>query len=69
MAKFCRGEERGSTAALGRQVCEELGGLESVAEVIGLATGARMPADDQAEQAELLRLAHRYRAAVLGGAA
>jgi hypothetical protein len=69
MAKFCRHEERGSTAALGRQVREELGGLESVAEVIGLATGTRIPAEDQQEQAELLRLANRYRVAVLGGAA
>ncbi|GIJ64654.1 hypothetical protein [Virgisporangium aurantiacum] len=69
MAKFCRREERGSTAALGRQVREDLGGLELVSEVIGLATGARMHADDQAEQARLLRLAHSYRAAFLGGAA
>ncbi|MFI7306993.1 hypothetical protein ACIBM8_27625 [Micromonospora aurantiaca] len=69
MAKFCRSEERGSTAALGRQVREELGGLESVSEVVGLATGARVPADDQAEQARLLRLAHSYRIAFLGGAA
>lgn len=69
MAKFCRHEERGSTAALGRQVREELGGLESVTEVIGLATGVRVPAEDQQEQAELLQLANRYRMAALGGAA
>ncbi|GAA2391982.1 hypothetical protein [Dactylosporangium salmoneum] len=69
MAKFCRSEERGSTAALGRQVREELCGLESVAEVVGLATGTRIPAEDQAEHARLLQLAYSYRTAFLGGAA
>ncbi|MFD1364414.1 hypothetical protein [Actinoplanes sichuanensis] len=69
MAKFCRNEERGSTAAMGRQVREELGGLDTISEVVGLATGTRQPAPDQVEQARLLQLAYRYRTELLGGAA
>lgn len=69
MAKFCRSDSRGSTVALGRQVREELGGLQSVNEVIGLATGRWLPTDDQAEQARLLQLALSYRNAFLGGVA
>ncbi|MDG4760319.1 hypothetical protein [Micromonospora sp. WMMD710] len=69
LAKFCRNDERGSTAALGRQVRGELGGLESVAEAVGLAMGVRRPAADQVEQAQMLQLANSYRAAALGGAA
>ncbi|MEV4813313.1 hypothetical protein [Micromonospora avicenniae] len=69
LAKFCRNDERGSTAALGRQVREELGGLESVTEVVGLAMGTRHPAEDQVEQAQMLQLANSYRVSALGNAA
>jgi hypothetical protein len=68
LAKFCRREEHGKTAVLGRQTQEELGGLESLAEVIGLATGTA-PVGDQAEQARLLEQAYRYRSRWLDGAA
>ena len=54
---FCRDEASGSTAALGASVREALGGLDSVAEVLGLAEGSWQPGSDQEEIAELLRTA------------
>ncbi len=69
MAYFCREEARGCTAALGRAVREELGGVETVATALGLAAGTVAPAEDQAEAAELLRLAARLRQESLAGAA
>lgn len=66
LAFFCRHESRGSTATLGRAVREELGGVETVEEAIGLATGAIEPTDDQAEAAGMLRLAERLRRECLG---
>jgi hypothetical protein len=69
MAFFCRDEAGGSTASLGRSVQEDLGGVDSVAAAIGLATGARQPAEDQAEAAQTLQLAERLRRECLGGAA
>ncbi|HEX5541330.1 MAG TPA: hypothetical protein VFX60_07165 [Micromonospora sp.] len=65
LAYFCRNEARGATAALGRTVREELGGVETVAEVLGLAAGTLTPADDRVEAAALLRAAARLRAEVL----
>jgi hypothetical protein len=65
MAYFCRDEARGDTAALGRAVRDELGGIDSVRAVLGLAEGSLTPAQDQAEAAELLRLAARLRAECL----
>lgn len=62
MAYFCRDEARGDTAALGRAVRDELGGIESVDAVLGLAEGSLTPAPEQAEAAEMLRLAARLRA-------
>jgi hypothetical protein len=61
MAYFCRDEARGDTAALGRAVRDELGGVDSVTAALGLAEGSLTPAPDQAEAAELLRLAARLR--------
>jgi hypothetical protein len=61
MAYFCRAEAResGSTDVLGRGARDELGGVESISTVLGLADGTRLPSDDQAEIAAQLRLAHR----------
>jgi hypothetical protein len=64
MCFFCRDEARGGTAALGRDVREELGGVEHVATALRLARGADAPAD-LAEAAGLLRTAARLRADVL----
>ncbi|HET6530201.1 MAG TPA: hypothetical protein VFH03_06235 [Actinoplanes sp.] len=62
LAAYCRHEATGTTAALGRPVRDALGGIESVAEVLGLATGRGTPAEVQAEAAMLLRTAARLRA-------
>ncbi len=64
MCFFCRDEARGCTAALGRDVREELGGIEHVETVLRLARGARA-GNDLAEAAELLRTAARLRTDVL----
>jgi hypothetical protein len=61
IARFCRHEADDDTAALGRSVRDELGGIESVAAALELAEGSRTPAPDQMEAAELLRLAARLR--------
>jgi hypothetical protein len=68
MCYFCRDEASGCTAALGRDVREELGGVEHVATVLRLAAtdGMAPPASDLAEAAELLRRAARLRAGILG---
>lgn len=55
MAFFCRHEAAGCTAALGLVVREELGGVETVAEALGLAEGTLAAGDDRAEVAALLR--------------
>ncbi len=55
MAFFCRQEAAGCTAALGISVREELGGVETVAEALGLADGTRVPSPDQAEAAAMLQ--------------
>jgi hypothetical protein len=70
MCLFCRAEARGGTAALGRDVRDDLGGVEHVTTVLGLARGASVPARDSelAEAADLLRAAARLRAEVLGEA-
>jgi hypothetical protein len=64
MCFVCRDEARGGTAALGRDIREELGGVEHVATALRLARGADAPAD-LAEAAGLLRTAARLRADVL----
>ncbi|WP_433079162.1 hypothetical protein ACQP1P_39400 [Dactylosporangium sp. CA-052675] len=61
MAFFCRDEAAGSTTALGRSVRDDLGGVESVSTVLGLARGTLMPGAGQEEIAGLLRMAHRLR--------
>jgi hypothetical protein len=66
LAVYCRHEAAGSTAALGRPVREALGGIDTVEEVLALASGAATPAPDQAEAAALIRAAARLRAEALG---
>ncbi|GGK34439.1 hypothetical protein [Nocardia camponoti] len=60
----CRAEARacGSVDALGRGVCDELGGLTDMATVEALARGTQQPTEDQADIAEILRTAQRLRA-------
>jgi hypothetical protein len=65
MAFFCRDEAAGCTAALGVEVRERLGGVETVTEALGLAEGTVAPADDQAEAAAMLRTIARVYASAL----
>jgi len=69
MAYFCRHEAAGSTGALGRSVRDDLGGVDSVGTVLGLARGTLEPGTGQEEIAGLLRLAYRLRTECLGGVA
>jgi hypothetical protein len=65
LAFFCREEATHLTVALGTSVREELGGVRTVAEALGLADGTRLPADDQADVAAMLRTVARvYREAL-----
>jgi hypothetical protein len=65
LAFYCRHEAAGTTAALGRPVREDLGGISSVESVLALAAGSREPAEDQADAAALLQAAARLRAEAL----
>lgn len=69
LAFFCRHEATGCTAALGTSVREELGGVETVAEALGLADGTLVPGEDRAEAAQLLRAAARLYDDVMSRAA
>ncbi|MGH3301102.1 MAG: hypothetical protein ACRDOK_05315 [Streptosporangiaceae bacterium] len=62
MCRFCRHEARATTAALGRAVREELGGLEYIDAAVRLAAGELEPSDGQQDAAALLRAAARLRA-------
>jgi hypothetical protein len=55
MAFFCREEASDCTARLGINVREELGGVETIVEALGLADGSLIAADSQAEAAAMLR--------------
>lgn len=59
LSYLCRAEATGSTAALGVSVREELGGVDTVAEVLGLAEGTLQPDEDRSDAAVLLRTAAR----------
>ncbi|EFC81378.1 hypothetical protein [Parafrankia sp. EUN1f] len=59
LAFRCRQEAAGRTAALGASVREELGGIDTVAEVLDLAGGARTPTESQAEAAAHLMITAR----------
>ncbi|MET7422838.1 hypothetical protein [Dactylosporangium sp. NPDC005555] len=67
MAFFCRDESAGSTSALGRSVRDDLGGVESIGTVLGLARGTLTPGAGQEEIAGLLRFAHKLRTECLDG--
>ncbi|MRH93529.1 hypothetical protein GFY24_40090 [Nocardia sp. SYP-A9097] len=69
MSFLCRAQARGSTAALGRSVREDLGGIETVSAALSLACGDRDPDEHEYEVAEMLRLAHTLREQCLGGVA
>ncbi|AEV82037.1 hypothetical protein ACWT_1021 [Actinoplanes sp. SE50] len=61
LSVYCRHEANGTTAALGRPVREALGGVETIGEVLALASGAQAPTAEQEEAAALLRAALRLR--------
>jgi hypothetical protein len=68
MCFFCRDEAHDQTAALGKAVREDLGGIEQVATVLRLARGDDTPDGGLAEAAAVLRSAARLRAEALGEA-
>ncbi|WP_307874405.1 hypothetical protein [Frankia nepalensis] len=59
LAFFCRREAAGRTATLGAGVREELGGVETIDEALGLAHGTLAPDEERAEAAAMLRTAAR----------
>lgn len=69
MCFFCRAEARGRTTSLGRDVHDELGAVDEVATVLGLADGTLEPSVEQVEAAEMLRTAARLRRECIGDAA
>lgn len=69
MCFFCRAEARGRTTSLGREVHDELGAVDEVSTVLGLADGAFEPSDEQVEAAQMLRAAARLRRECLGDVA
>jgi len=66
MCFFCREEARGQTSALGRDIRDDLGAVDTVRAVLGLADGTLVAGDDRAEAAALLRAADRLRREGLG---
>jgi|SRR5580658_888287 hypothetical protein len=69
MCFFCRDEARGRTTSLGREVHDELGAVEEISTVLGLADGTRVPSDEQAEAAAMLRAVARLRGECIASAA
>jgi hypothetical protein len=69
MAYLCRSEAAGRTAALGRSVQEQLGGIETISSVLALADGTQDPGEHEVESAARLRAAERLRRECLGGVA
>jgi len=68
LAFFCRDEAGPCTSALGVGVREDLGGVETVREVLGLAGGTLAPDPERAEVAEMLRTVARVYAEAAGSA-
>lgn len=68
LAGVCRAEADGTVPVLGRVIREELGGIDSIAEAIALATGSQVPDDSQRQAARLLRTAYQMRQQALGAA-
>ncbi|MGY2119401.1 hypothetical protein ACW9HR_36415 [Nocardia gipuzkoensis] len=69
MSFLCRAQARECTAALGRSVRDDLGGIENISTALGLASGALDPGEHEREAARMLRLAHTLREECLGGVA
>lgn len=69
MSFLCRAQARGCTAALGRSVRQDLGGVEDIASALDLASGARGPGEHEREAAQVLRLAYKLREECLDGVA
>ncbi|WP_460370400.1 hypothetical protein, partial [Actinocorallia lasiicapitis] len=69
LAFYCRGEALacGTTDVLGRQIRDQVGGVETIEETLELARGDRTPSEGQEEIAALLRQAERLRRQVLEG--
>ncbi|WP_280214974.1 hypothetical protein [Nocardia cyriacigeorgica] len=61
LAFACRAEARagGSVDILGRGVCDDVGGIDQMDTVLGLADGTLTPGPEHADIAEKLRIAHR----------
>ena len=68
MCRFCRDEARSTTAALGRAVREDLGGIEYIAAALQLASGDLEPDLDTEDAAVILQTAARMRAESLAAA-
>ncbi|UGT63508.1 hypothetical protein [Nocardia asteroides] len=68
LAFACRAEARqeGTVDVLGRGVCDDLGGLEDIATVLGLADGSVEPPAEFDDIARLLRQARRMRLEIAG---
>jgi hypothetical protein len=66
LAYFCRAGASGHTAALGRSVQEDLGGIGTVAAAIELATETRAPGEHERAAAQVLRTAECLRRECLG---
>jgi hypothetical protein len=65
LAYFCRGAAGDDTAALGRSVRDDLGGIAGIADALDLAHGVRTPREDEVEAATMLAAAARMRRAIL----
>jgi hypothetical protein len=66
MCYFCRAEAGSSTARLGKQALEDLGGIDSIPAVLNLASGDRQPPPERAEATAVLRRVVALRAEVFG---
>ncbi|PPJ06403.1 hypothetical protein [Nocardia cyriacigeorgica] len=68
LAFACRAEARadGSVDVLGRGVCDDVGGIDQMDTVLGLAAGTLTPGPEHADIAEKLRIAHRLRLEIAG---
>lgn len=68
LAFSCRAEARagGSVDVLGRGVCDDVGGIDQMDTVLGLADGTLAPGPEHADIAEKLRIAHRLRLEIAG---
>lgn len=68
LAGYCREGAGCSTASLGLTVREQLGGIDDIEMVLGLASGRLAPAPEQQETAAMLRLAAKLREEALAAA-